>query len=70
MGKCADNNESSKHKMSDNDKSNEKRSKMDRRIKTLKERQKKKSWKLAHRPGSTLLNMNHELYLCNFISYT
>lgn len=36
-------NESSKHKMSDNDKSNEKRSKMDRRIKTLKKKQKKKN---------------------------
>lgn len=64
-------NESSKHKMSDNDKSNEKRSKMDRRIKTLKKsKKKKKSWKLAHRPGSILLNLNHKLTLCNFISCT
>lgn len=41
MEKCAGNNESSKHKMSDNDRSNEKRSKMDRRIKILKEMQKR-----------------------------
>jgi len=62
VGKSAENNESFKHKMSDNDKNNEKRRKMDKRIKTLEERQ-KKSWRSAHRPGSVLLNLNHKLYL-------
>lgn len=35
VGKSADNNESFKNKMSDNDKNNEKTSKMNKRIKTL-----------------------------------
>lgn len=58
--KSADNNESFKHKMSDN-KNNEKRNKMDKRIQTLEERQ-KTSWKSAHRPESILLILNHKLY--------